>query len=199
MVPRNLDVGETEITLEAPPRAAPDAKPEEHDLSRIAQTVSPAPHPSLQPDPPTPAPRRRRTLRPRKAAITLTPAAVEQLKALLDDPEPRTIRIGVRNKGCSGLAYHLEYVGEGARGVLDEEVVQDGVRVLVEGRALMSVVGSEMDWVEDRLSARFVFRNPNISECGPNLCRGQVWSWRNQGADWVAEETCGCGESFMTH
>jgi iron-sulfur cluster assembly accessory protein len=183
MVPRNLDVGETEITLEAPPRAAPDAKPEEHDLSRIAQTVSPAPHPSLQqpapaeatPDPPTPAPRRRRTLRPRKAAITLTPAAVEQLKALLDDPEPRTIRIGVRNKGCSGLAYHLEYVGEGARGVLDEEVVQDGVRVLVEGRALMSVVGSEMDWVEDRLSARFVFRNPNI------------------------KETCGCGESFMTH
>lgn len=47
---------------------------------------------------------------------------------------------------------------------MDESVEQDGVKVLVDSKALFSVLGSEMDWVEDKLSARFVFRNPNISE-----------------------------------
>jgi len=42
--------------------------------------------------------------------------------------------------------------------------VQDGVKVLIDSKALFSIIGSEMDWVEDRISARFVFRNPNISE-----------------------------------
>lgn len=72
------------------------------------------------------------------------------------------IRIGVKNKGCSGLAYHLEYVD--GPGKLDEEVVQDGVKVLVDSKALFSIIGSEMDWEEGRLSAKFVFRNPNISK-----------------------------------
>ena len=49
-------------------------------------------------------------------------------------------------------------------GKFDEQVEQDGVRVLIDSRALFSIIGSEMDWVEDKLSARFVFRNPNISE-----------------------------------
>jgi len=80
------------------------------------------------------------------------------------------IRIGVKNKGCSGLAYHLEYVD--GPGKLDEEVVQDGVKVLVDSKALFSIIGSEMDWEEGKLSAKFVFRNPNI------------------------KEQCGCGESF---
>ncbi|KAJ6785208.1 hypothetical protein PWT90_02942 [Aphanocladium album] len=115
--------------------------------------------------------RPRSKLRPRKAAMKLTPAAVEQLRNLLDQPEPKLIKVGVRNRGCSGLAYHLEYVDK--PGAFDETVEQDGVRVLIDSKALFSIIGSEMDWAEDKLSQRFVFRNPNI------------------------KEECGCGESFM--
>ncbi|KAL4738316.1 DUF2407 C-terminal domain-containing protein [Aspergillus similis] len=108
----------------------------------------------------------RRKLRPRKAAMKLTPIAVEQLRRLLSQPEPRLIRVGVKNRGCSGLAYHLEYVDK--PGTFDEVVEQDGVKVLIDSKALFSIIGSEMDWQEDKLSARFVFRNPNINVCAPN-------------------------------
>ena len=72
------------------------------------------------------------------------------------------IRVGVKNRGCSGLAYHLEYVDKA--GAFDEAVEQDGVKVLIDSKALFSIIGSEMDWQEDKLAARFVFRNPNISK-----------------------------------
>lgn len=96
--------------------------------------------------------------------MTLSSAAVEQLRELLAQPEPKLIRVGVKNRGCSGLAYNLEYVEK--PGVFDEAVDQDGVKVLIDSKALFSIIGSEMDWVEDKLSRRFVFRNPNISKCG---------------------------------
>ncbi|KAK4195382.1 hypothetical protein QBC40DRAFT_21769 [Triangularia verruculosa] len=122
--------------------------------------------------PSAPSPRPRSKLRaPRKAAMKLTPAAVDQLRALLDQPDPKLIKVGVRNRGCSGLAYHLEFVEK--PGAFDETVEQDGVKVLIDSKALFSIIGSEMDWIEDKLSQRFVFRNPNI------------------------KEQCGCGESFM--
>lgn len=101
-------------------------------------------------------------LRPRKAAMALTPSAVAQLRHLLKQPDPKMIRVGVKNRGCSGLAYHLEYVEK--PGAFDETVEQDGAKVLIESKALFSIIGSEMDWVEDKLNERFVFRNPNISE-----------------------------------
>ncbi|KAJ5545035.1 hypothetical protein N7535_006577 [Penicillium sp. DV-2018c] len=113
----------------------------------------------------------RRPLRPRKAAMKISPVATEQLRKLMDQPDPRYIRVGVKNRGCSGLAYHLEYVEK--PGKFDEVVEQDGVKVLIDSKALFSIIGSEMDWQEDKLSRRFVFRNPNI------------------------KEECGCGESFM--
>ena len=94
--------------------------------------------------------------------MTLTPVAIEHLQHLLELPEPKFIRVGVKNRGCSGLAYHLEYVDKA--GKFDEAVEQDGVKVLIDSKALFSIIGSEMDWVEDKLSQRFVFRNPNISE-----------------------------------
>jgi iron-sulfur cluster assembly accessory protein len=103
--------------------------------------------------------------------MKLTPAAVEQLRTMLDQPEPKLIKVGVRNRGCSGLAYHLEYVDK--PGSFDEAVEQDGVKVLIDSKALFSIIGSEMDWAEDKLNQRFVFKNPNI------------------------KEQCGCGESFM--
>jgi len=93
--------------------------------------------------------------------MTLTSTAVEQLRDLLNSPTPKLIRVGVKNRGCSGLAYHLEYVEK--PGTFDESVEQDGVKVLIDSKALFSIIGSEMDWAEDKLSRRFVFRNPNIS------------------------------------
>ena len=120
---------------------------------------------------PKPRARPRPKLRARKAAMTLTPAAVEQLRGLLDQPDPKLIKVGVRNRGCSGLAYNLEYVDK--EGPFDEMVEQDGVKVVIDSKALFSIIGTEMDWAEDKLNQRFVFKNPNI------------------------KEECGCGESFM--
>jgi iron-sulfur cluster assembly accessory protein len=103
--------------------------------------------------------------------MKLTPTAVDRLRSLLDSPEPKLIKVGVRNRGCSGLSYHLEYVDK--PGKFDEMVEQDGVQVVIDSKALFSIIGSEMDWAEDKLNQRFTFRNPNI------------------------KEECGCGESFM--
>ena len=104
----------------------------------------------------------RSKLRARKAAMNLTPGAVKHIRELLNQPSPKLIKVGVRNRGCSGLAYHLEFVEK--PGMFDEEVEQDGVKVLIDSKALFSIIGSEMDWVEDKLNQRFVFKNPNISK-----------------------------------
>lgn len=94
-------------------------------------------------------------------ALVQTENALHRLRALLDQPEPKLIRVGVRNKGCAGMSYHLEYVDK--PGKFDEVVLQDGVRVLIDSKALFSIIGSEMDWVEDRLSARFQFKSMSAS------------------------------------
>lgn len=147
--------------------AAPAEKKVEQETADVA-TAAVAPE---QPKEEVKVKKPRRQLRPRKALITLSVGAVEHLQALLDQPEPKLIRIGVRNRGCSGLTYHLEYVD--TPGKFDEMVEQDGVKVLIDSKALFSIVGSEMDWQDDKLSSRFIFRNPN------------------------SKGTCGCGESFM--
>jgi iron-sulfur cluster assembly 1 len=78
-----------------------------------------------------------------------TPSAVDRLRSLLGGPTPQLIRVGVRNKGCAGMSYHLEYVDKPAK--FDEVVEQDGVKVLIDSKALFSIIGSEMDWQEDKL------------------------------------------------
>ncbi|OCB92059.1 hypothetical protein A7U60_g623 [Sanghuangporus baumii] len=138
-----------------------------------APVISPdaaSPQVAARPPKPPKAEKPKPRLVGRKAALTLTPAAVYRLRALLTGPHPQLIRIGVRNKGCAGMSYHLEYVDK--PGPFDEIVEQDGVRVLIDSKALFSIIGSEMDWVEDRLSAKFAFKNPNV------------------------KDACGCGESF---
>lgn len=143
------------------------------------QSANPAPkfnpEPKIRAEEPTvastPTKKPRRQLKPRKALITLSPNAVAHLEALLHQPEPKMIRIGVRNRGCSGLTYHLEYVDK--PGKFDEVVEQGDVKVIIDSKALFSIVGLEMDWLDDKLSSRFIFRNPN------------------------SKGTCGCGESFM--
>ena len=114
----------------------------------------------------------KRAPRPRPAAINLTPAAVARVKALLDKRgKPSAgIRIGVKTKGCSGLSYTLEFADE--KGPMDEVVQQDGVTVLIDPKATMFVLGTEMDYVEEKLQSGFFFKNPN------------------------EKGRCGCGESF---
>uniref|UniRef100_A0A3Q2CWW8 Iron-sulfur cluster assembly 1 homolog, mitochondrial n=2 Tax=Cyprinodon variegatus TaxID=28743 RepID=A0A3Q2CWW8_CYPVA len=106
-----------------------------------------------------------------RAALTLTPAAVSKIRLLLQDkPEYIGLKVGVRTRGCNGLTYTLEYTTE--REKSDEEVLQDGVRVFIEKKAQLTLLGTEMDFVESKLSSEFIFNNPNI------------------------KGTCGCGESF---
>jgi iron-sulfur cluster assembly protein len=106
------------------------------------------------------------------AAITVTDAAAEHVKALLAKRgKPSAgVRIGVRTKGCSGLSYTLEYADE--KGKWDEVVETGGVTILIDPKALMFVLGTTMDWAEDKLKQGFVFSNPN------------------------EKGRCGCGESF---
>jgi iron-sulfur cluster assembly accessory protein len=86
-----------------------------------------------------------------------TPAALDRLRALVASPtEPKLLRIGVKTRGCAGMAYHLDYVPPPG-GRFDEVVEQDGVRVLIDSKALFSIIGSTMDWRDNRLSAGFVF------------------------------------------
>lgn len=96
--------------------------------------------------------------------------AVERIQNLLDQPEPKLIRVGVRNKGCAGMSYHLEYVDKPEK--FDEVVEQDGVKVVIDSKALFSIIGSQMDWQEDALQARFVFNSAfrfyvvGLRQCG---------------------------------
>ncbi|OQR77355.1 iron-sulfur cluster assembly 1 -like protein [Tropilaelaps mercedesae] len=109
--------------------------------------------------------------RPTRAALTLTPAAVNRIKELLTkQPDAIGVKVGLKQRGCSGMSYVLEFTKQKAK--FDEEVVQDGVRILIDARAQLSLLGTEMDYVETKLASEFVFHNPN------------------------AKGTCGCGESF---
>jgi len=104
--------------------------------------------------------------------ITLTDAAAERVRQLMgrSDKPVLGLRVGVNTRGCSGLSYQVEYAEEQKQ---FEEVVEDkGVRIFIDPTAIMFLIGSEMDYVEDKFQSGFVFRNPN------------------------EKGRCGCGESF---
>ena len=107
---------------------------------------------------------------PGKQAVTLTPAAIAQVRALMQDSAKKGLRIGVKKGGCAGMEYTMEYVDEIDPN--DEVVEQDGARVMVAPMAQMFLFGTEIDYEVALLEAGFKFKNPNVTEA------------------------CGCGESI---
>ncbi|MCJ2139989.1 HesB/IscA family protein [Methylobacterium sp. E-066] len=99
--------------------------------------------------------------------LSLTDRAAERIKAIMADADRPIagLRVGVRNGGCAGMSYTMEYAEAVKPG---EDVVEDrGVRVFVDPKAVLFLLGTEMDFTTDKLASQFVFNNPNqTSACG---------------------------------
>ena len=105
--------------------------------------------------------------RPRLQVMRLSDAAAERIKAVMAKAERpiAAVRVGVKNGGCAGMAYTMEYAEK--INPLDEVLEDKGVRVLIDPKAVMFLLGTEMDYKIDKLSAQFVFNNPNqTAACG---------------------------------
>ncbi|BBD99098.1 iron-sulfur cluster assembly accessory protein [Sphingobium amiense] len=110
--------------------------------------------------------------RARPAAVILTPSAQSRIAELMGQAPHGAIgvKLSTPRRGCSGLAYSVDYVSEEAK--FDEKIETPGGVLYIDGASVLYLVGSTMDWVEDDFAAGFVFNNPN------------------------AKGSCGCGESF---
>src|SRR5437868_14120047 len=109
----------------------------------------------------------RRERRPRPKVVTLTDRAAERVREIMARAEKpyAGLRVGVKNGGCAGQEYVLEYA-ENA-GPLDEVVEDKGVTILVEPKAVLFLIGTVIDYEVSKLAAKFVFRNPNETDaCG---------------------------------
>ena len=107
------------------------------------------------------------TPRPRPQVIRLTDAAAERIKYVMANAAKTIIgvRVGVKNGGCAGMAYIMEYAEK--INPLDEVVEDKGVRILIDPKSVLFLLGTEMDYRIDKLSAQFVFNNPNqTAACG---------------------------------
>lgn len=112
------------------------------------------------------------TTRQRPAALNLTPAAEARIAALMAQAPAGAVgvKLSTPRRGCSGLAYSVDYVTEAKP--FDERIDTPGGTLFVDGASILYLIGSRMDWVEDDFAAGFTFENPN------------------------AKGSCGCGESF---
>jgi len=107
------------------------------------------------------------TPRPRPTVLTLTDAAAQRVKSIMASKGPSVagLKIGVKKGGCAGMEYTMEWAE--TAGKFDEIVEQDGARVIIDPQAVLYLLGTEMDYKVDKLSAQFVFNNPNQSSaCG---------------------------------
>ncbi|NEX91416.1 iron-sulfur cluster assembly accessory protein [Caulobacter sp. 17J65-9] len=108
-----------------------------------------------------------RPRRPRPKVVTLTEAAAERVKAIMAraDKPYVGLRVGVKNGGCAGQEYVLEYAE--AASPVDEVVEDKGVTVLIDPKAVLFLIGAEIDYETTQLASKFVFRNPNETDaCG---------------------------------
>jgi iron-sulfur cluster assembly protein len=107
------------------------------------------------------------TARPRPQVMRLTDAAADRIKAVMAKAERpiAAVRVGVKNGGCAGMAYTMEYAE--TVNPLDEVIEDKGVRILIDPKAVLFLLGTEMDYKIDKLSTQFVFNNPNqTAACG---------------------------------
>ncbi|SNS55729.1 HesB/IscA family protein [Antarctobacter heliothermus] len=107
---------------------------------------------------------------PGQAPVTITPAAVRQIRKLMERDNRFGLKIGIKKGGCAGMEYTMDYVD--AAETNDEVVEQDGARVLIAPMAQMFLFGTEIDYETALLESAFKFRNPNVTDA------------------------CGCGESI---
>jgi len=106
-------------------------------------------------------------LRPRPQVMKLTDAAAARIKDVMAKAAGSitAVRVGVKNGGCAGMAYTMEYATD--IGPHDEIVEDKGVKLLIDPKAVLFLLGTEMDYKTEKLSAQFVFNNPNqTSACG---------------------------------
>jgi iron-sulfur cluster assembly protein len=105
--------------------------------------------------------------RQRPQAVRLSDAAAERIKEILANAEGKYVglRVGVRNGGCAGMSYTMDYA-ESVQPL--EEVAEDkGVKVIIDPKAILFLIGTEIDFVHEKMGARFVFKNPNqTAACG---------------------------------
>jgi iron-sulfur cluster assembly protein len=107
------------------------------------------------------------TARPRPTVLTLTEAAAARVRSIMaaKGPEVAGLKIGIKKGGCAGMEYTMDWAA--SAGKFDEVVEQDGARVIIDPQAVLYLLGTEMDYTVDKLSAQFVFNNPNQSSaCG---------------------------------
>jgi iron-sulfur cluster assembly protein len=105
--------------------------------------------------------------RPRPQVMRLTDAAADRIKAVMAKAERpiAAVRVGVKNGGCAGMSYYMEYAEK--IDPLDEVIEDKGVRMLIDPKAVLFLLGTEMDYKVQKLSAQFVFNNPNqTAACG---------------------------------
>jgi iron-sulfur cluster assembly protein len=106
-------------------------------------------------------------IRPAFKVISLTEAAADKIKAIMANADRpfEGVRVGVKNGGCAGMSYTMEYAE--AVNPHDEVVEDKGVKVLIDPKAVLFLLGTQMDYKVDKLAAQFVFNNPNqTSACG---------------------------------
>lgn len=108
-----------------------------------------------------------RVRRPRPQVVTLSDAAATRVREIIDRSEKpyAGLRVGVKNGGCAGSEYVLEYAEEVSP--LDEIVEDKGVTILIEPKAVLFLIGTQIDYETTKLASKFVFRNPNQTDaCG---------------------------------
>ena len=106
-----------------------------------------------------------RKRRPRPQLVTLTDAAAERVREILAEREQGFLRVGVKNGGCAGMEYVMDYVSE--RSPMDELVTDKDVEIVVDAKAVLFILGSIVDYETTILHSKFVFKNPNQTDaCG---------------------------------